>query len=56
MINCEDGKEVVLMAIPLFHVYGMVAGMCFAMRAARVDGDGPQPARSQRRAGQHPEV
>jgi long-chain acyl-CoA synthetase len=31
--NCEDGKEVVLMAIPLFHVYGMVAGMCFAIRA-----------------------
>jgi long-chain acyl-CoA synthetase len=34
LVNCEDGKEVVLMAIPLFHVYGMVAGMCFAMRAA----------------------
>ena len=33
MVNCEDGKEVVLMGIPLFHVYGMVAGMCFAMRA-----------------------
>ena len=32
--NCVDGKEVVLMAIPLFHVYGMVAGMCFSMRAA----------------------
>jgi long-chain acyl-CoA synthetase len=28
--NLEDGKEVVLMAIPLFHVYGMVAGLCFA--------------------------
>ena len=34
MVNCEDGKEMVLMAIPLFHVYGMVAGMCFAIRAA----------------------
>jgi len=34
MVNCEDGKETVLMAIPLFHVYGMVAGMCFAIRAA----------------------
>jgi len=34
MVNCEEGKEVVLMAIPLFHVYGMVAGMCFAIRAA----------------------
>jgi len=33
MVNCEDSKEVVLMAIPLFHVYGMVAGMCFAIRA-----------------------
>ncbi len=32
--NCDEGKEVVLMAIPLFHVYGMVAGMCFAIRAA----------------------
>ena len=31
--DCEDGKEVVLMAIPLFHVYGLVAGMGFAMRA-----------------------
>lgn len=29
-----EGKEVVLMAIPLFHVYGMVAGMCFAVQAA----------------------
>ncbi|MBN1535260.1 MAG: long-chain fatty acid--CoA ligase [Anaerolineales bacterium] len=32
--NAEEGKEVVLMAIPLFHVYGMVAGMCFAIKAA----------------------
>ncbi len=34
MPTAVDGKEVVLMAIPLFHVYGMVAGMCFAMRLA----------------------
>ncbi len=34
MVNCEDGKETVLMAIPLFHVYGMVAGMCFAIKMA----------------------
>ncbi|MBL8076521.1 MAG: long-chain fatty acid--CoA ligase [Anaerolineales bacterium] len=27
----EQGKEVILMGIPLFHVYGMVAGMNFAM-------------------------
>ena len=27
----EDGKEVLLMAIPLFHVYGMVAGMLNAI-------------------------
>jgi len=26
-----DGKETVLMAIPLFHVYGMIAGMAFAI-------------------------
>lgn len=32
MVNAEDGKEIVLMAIPLFHVYGMVAGMLFAIR------------------------
>jgi long-chain acyl-CoA synthetase len=32
--DCKDGKEILLMAIPLFHVYGMVAGMCFAIRTA----------------------
>lgn len=32
--NCAKGKEVFLMAIPMFHVYGMVAGMCFAIKAA----------------------
>lgn len=31
MPGIEPGKEVVLMAIPLFHVYGMVAGMNFAL-------------------------
>ncbi len=31
MTNLIEGKEVVLMGIPLFHVYGMVAGMHFAM-------------------------
>ncbi|HEY3311980.1 MAG TPA: long-chain fatty acid--CoA ligase [Anaerolineales bacterium] len=31
MSTLEDGKEIVLMAIPLFHVYGMVAGMNFAL-------------------------
>lgn len=30
----EEGKEIMLMAIPLFHVYGMVAGMSFAIQAA----------------------
>ncbi len=29
MTNIEIGHEIVLMAIPLFHVYGMVAGMNF---------------------------
>jgi long-chain acyl-CoA synthetase len=33
IVNASDGQEVVLMAIPLFHVYGMVAGMLFAIRA-----------------------
>ena len=27
----EDGQETLLMAIPLFHVYGMVAGMLYAI-------------------------
>jgi long-chain acyl-CoA synthetase len=31
MTETREGKEVVLMAIPLFHVYGMVAGMLFAI-------------------------
>ncbi len=31
MTNVETGREIVLMAIPLFHVYGMVAGMLFAI-------------------------
>jgi long-chain acyl-CoA synthetase len=30
--NANDGTETLLMAIPLFHVYGMVAGMLFAIR------------------------
>ena len=30
-VNLEEGKEVFLMGIPLFHVYGMVAGMNLAM-------------------------
>jgi long-chain acyl-CoA synthetase len=33
IVNSMDGQEMVLMAIPLFHVYGMVAGMLFAIRA-----------------------
>ena len=30
-VNMEEGKEIFLMGIPLFHVYGMVAGMNLAM-------------------------
>ena len=30
-VNLDEGKEVFLMGIPLFHVYGMVAGMNLAM-------------------------
>jgi long-chain acyl-CoA synthetase len=32
MQRAKDGEEVVLMGIPLYHVYGMVAGMLFAIR------------------------
>jgi long-chain acyl-CoA synthetase len=31
MVAAKDGEETVLMAIPLFHVYGMVAGMLFGI-------------------------
>jgi long-chain acyl-CoA synthetase len=31
IVNAEEGNEVVLMAIPLYHVYGMVAGMLFGI-------------------------
>ncbi len=34
MTTLKDGEEIVLMAIPLFHVYGMVAGMNFAIAAS----------------------
>jgi long-chain acyl-CoA synthetase len=30
-VNAKEGEEVCLMAIPLFHVYGMVAGMLFSI-------------------------
>jgi len=34
MVDLKEGKEILLMAIPLFHVYGMVAGMNFALASA----------------------
>jgi len=30
-VSAEDGKEITLVAIPLFHVYGMVCGMSFSV-------------------------
>jgi long-chain acyl-CoA synthetase len=30
-ITAEEGRETMMMAIPLFHVYGMVAGMCLGI-------------------------
>ena len=32
LVNTYDGQETVLMAIPLFHVYGMVCGMLYAIQ------------------------
>jgi long-chain acyl-CoA synthetase len=32
--DCQEGKEVMLTAIPLFHVYGMVVGMIAAVQMA----------------------
>ncbi len=34
LTDCQEGKEIALLAIPLFHVYGMVAGMSFAVQGA----------------------
>jgi long-chain acyl-CoA synthetase len=34
MPDIQRGKETVLMAIPMFHVYGMVAGMSFGIASA----------------------
>jgi long-chain acyl-CoA synthetase len=34
MTDLKEGGEIMLMAIPLFHVYGMVAGMNFALASA----------------------
>ncbi len=34
LADCQDGKEVMLTAIPLFHVYGMVVGMISAVQMA----------------------
>ncbi|MCC6191601.1 MAG: long-chain fatty acid--CoA ligase [Anaerolineales bacterium] len=31
LLDMREGQEVTLMAIPMFHVYGMVAGMAFAL-------------------------
>jgi long-chain acyl-CoA synthetase len=31
--ECMEGQETVLLAIPLFHVYGLVAGMSFGIQA-----------------------
>ncbi len=31
MVSLEEGQEVALLAIPMYHVYGMVCGMCLSM-------------------------
>jgi long-chain acyl-CoA synthetase len=31
MVNLEYGKETTLLAIPMYHVYGMLCGMCLSM-------------------------
>ncbi len=32
LVNCREGQETVLVAIPLYHVYGMVLGMNLAVK------------------------
>jgi long-chain acyl-CoA synthetase len=32
MTNADEGNEIILLALPLFHVFGMVAGMLLAIR------------------------
>ena len=34
LTDCQEGQEVCLSAIPLFHVYGMVVAMSFSIQAA----------------------
>jgi len=43
MVTAIDGQESVMMAIPLFHVYGMVVGMLFAMRLGAAMVMSPNP-------------
>ena len=31
MLSLEEGKEITLLAIPMYHVYGMVCGMCLSL-------------------------
>ena len=45
-----------MMAIPLFHVYGMVAGMCFAIASAASMVMIPNPRDMKDVLGQHPEI
>lgn len=43
--DCQEGKEVMLTAIPLFHVYGMVVGLSAAIQMAASTVLVPNPAR-----------
>jgi long-chain acyl-CoA synthetase len=43
MRDTRMGQEVALIAIPLFHVYGMVAGMCYSISAAAASVMIPDP-------------
>ena len=44
------------MGIPLFHVYGMVAGMSFAMTHGREHGDGAKRTRPEGCAGKYQQI
>ncbi len=41
--DCKDGQEVTLVAMPLFHVYAMVAGMGFAIKGGNTNVLVPDP-------------
>ena len=45
LVGLQEGREVMLMAIPLYHAYGMIAGMSLGIALGREPGPGSESAR-----------